>query len=124
MEILISDDKTIKTLQEEFSRVFPFLKLEVFSKPHRRGEASPKKLINDNRKTLGECRKKQAPGSIKIIGSQKVSDIEQTFQTAFGLSVQVFRKSGKIWLETSSTDNWTLDKQNSEAEELSLPVKD
>lgn len=124
MEIIISDDKTIKTLQEEFARVFPFLKLEVFSKPHKRGEASPKKLINDNHKTLGECRKKQVAGSIKILGSQKVSDLEQAFQTAFGLSVQVFRKSGKIWLETSSTDSWTLDKQNAEAEELSLPVKD
>jgi len=124
MEITITDTKTIKTLQEEFNSVFPFLKLEVFTKPHKRGEASPKKLINDNSKTLGQCRKKQISGAIKILGNQKVSDVEQLFQDIFGLSVQVFRKSGKIWLETSSTDDWTLNKQNTEAEELSLPVKD
>jgi hypothetical protein len=28
------------------------------------------------------------------------------------LSVQVFRKSGKNWLETTASDQWSLEKQN------------
>jgi hypothetical protein len=35
------------------------------------------------------------------------------------LSVQVFRKSGKSWLETTFTDGWTLKKQNQEGIDLS-----
>jgi hypothetical protein len=37
-----------------------------------------------------------------------------------GLYVQVFRKSGKVWLETTATDNWSLYKQNEEGQELSV----
>jgi hypothetical protein len=41
-----------------------------------------------------------------------VSKVEMGFQESFGISVQVFRKSGKVWLETSATDCWTLEEQN------------
>ena len=33
----------------------------------------------------------------------------------FGLHVQVFRRSGKTWLQTIRTDNWTLGQQDAEA---------
>jgi hypothetical protein len=33
--------------------------------------------------------------------------------------VQVFRKSGKVWLETTVTDGWTLEEQNLQGEALS-----
>ena len=48
-----------------------------------------------------------------------VGDLEQRFQDVYGLSVQVFRKSGKVWLETTVTDNWTLDEQNDKEQSLS-----
>ena len=122
MELLITDNTTIKTIQDEFNKQFPFLKLEFFSKPHKKGEASAKELIRNNDKTLGECRMKKSDGALKIYAKQKVSELEQLFQDHFGLSVQVFRKSGRVWLETTSTDDWTLMKQNDEAIELSKPV--
>jgi hypothetical protein len=37
----------------------------------------------------------------------------------FGLCVQVFRKSGNHWIETSLTNSWTLEQQNREGFELS-----
>jgi hypothetical protein len=33
--------------------------------------------------------------------------------------VQVFRQSGRVWLETTRTDDWTLAEQNKQGEELS-----
>jgi len=43
----------------------------------------------------------------------------------FGLAAQVFRKSGRVWLETIRTDNWTLNDQNKHGRELSEePIKD
>jgi len=62
--------------------------------------------------------------NLTIYGQQKVSEVEQLFQDVYGLSVQVFRKSGTIWLETTATDDWTLNKQNDEAKELSSPINE
>ena len=43
-----------------------------------------------------------------------VNSLEQSFRDIFGLHVEVLRKSGKAWLETSVTGNWSLMEQNAE----------
>ena len=118
MEIKIDDNRIINELQAEFNANFPFLKIEFFSKTHKEGESSAKKLIRNTNKKIGECRSVHTKGNITISAKQKVSELEQLFQSVYGLPVQVFRKSGNVWLETTSTDNWTLAKQNSEAQDL------
>jgi hypothetical protein len=37
--------------------------------------------------------------------------------------VQVFRKSGNVWLETSATDAWSLKQQNQEGMDLSTEFR-
>ncbi|MBL7919921.1 MAG: hypothetical protein JNJ40_06375 [Bacteroidia bacterium] len=120
MKININDNRKIFTIQEEFNTLFPYLKIEFFSKPHKVGGASAKKLIKHNSKTLGECRTIHNNGEITITPSLTVSDLEQRFQDVYGLNVQVFRKSGKVWLETTVTDGWSLDEQNKQGEALSI----
>lgn len=119
MKIKISDNRKISAIQKEFNTVFPYLKLEFFSKPHTKGGGSAKKLMKSNSKTLGECRTIHKKGDITIVPQMTVGDLEQHFQDIYGLSLQIFRKSGKSWLETTSTDAWTLEKQNIEGEALS-----
>ncbi|MEI8136499.1 MAG: hypothetical protein WCH21_04145 [Bacteroidota bacterium] len=70
-------------------------------------------------KTLGECRTIHDSGTITITPQMTVADLEQNFRDIYGLSAQVFRKSGKVWLETTVTDVWTLEEQNSQGESLS-----
>jgi hypothetical protein len=48
-----------------------------------------------------------------------VAELEQQFSDVYGLSVQIFRHSGKAWLETTVTDKWTLEKQNEQGKALS-----
>lgn len=119
MRITINDNRRIFAVQEAFTKAFPYLKLEFFAKPHKPGGASSKKLIRHPAKTLGECRTTHNNGIITITGNMTVSELEQRFADVYGLSVQVFRKSGKVWLETTVTDNWTLDLQNQQGESLS-----
>lgn len=121
MKMTINDQRKIFAIQEEFSGLFPYLKIEFFSKPHVSGGESPKKLIKHSSKTIGECRTSHNSGNMTITPGMTVTDLEQRFQDVYGLSVQVFRKSGKSWLETTVTDNWTLDQQNKQGEELSKP---
>ena len=119
MKIAINDHRKIFAIQEEFNTIFPYLKLEFFSKPHAPGGASPKKLVKHNSATLGECRTIHKKGDLTIVPDMTVVDLEQNFGNVYGLGVQVFRKSGKSWLETTVTDNWTLAEQNRQGEELS-----
>lgn len=119
MKINISDNRKIFSIQEEFNTLFPYLKIEFFSKPHKPGAASAIKLIKPNSSTLGECRILNNKGKITITPNMTVNDLEQHFQKIYGLSIQVFRKSGKVWLETTLTDSWTLEEQNKQGESLS-----
>ncbi|MBA3900883.1 MAG: hypothetical protein H0X62_11855, partial [Bacteroidetes bacterium] len=46
-----------------------------------------------------------------------VKELEQKFQNLFGVSVQVYRQSGSVWIQTTITDSWTLTEQNNRAYE-------
>lgn len=119
MKISINDHRKIYAIQEDFNKLFPYLKIEFFAKPHTSGGQSSKKYMKSSSKTLGECRTIHNKGSISISPEMTVDELERRFMDVYGLSVQVFRKSGKVWLETSVTDGWTLAKQNAQGEELS-----
>jgi hypothetical protein len=62
-------------------------------------------------------------GAIEIFDQMTVKQLETTFREKFGLNVQVARRSGSMWLETTMTDNWTLKHQNDHGRELSEPPR-
>ena len=122
MNIVINDHRKIFAIQEAFSKTFPYLKLDFLSKPHTSAGSSSPKLVRRNSKTLGECRTIHNKGKISITPSMSVADLEQKFSDVYGLTIQVYRKSGTSWLETSVTDEWSLEEQNSQGEILSKMV--
>lgn len=124
MNIHISDDVTIKGIQKEFSSLFPYLKLEFFSRPHQTGKGSEKKYMKTEDALLRDFRLVHSDGDLMIEGDMTVSNLENLFKNHYGLYVQVFRRSGKLWLETTATDSWTLSVQNEQGAELSNDYKD
>lgn len=125
MKIRINDKQEIQAVQKEFNTVFPYLKIEFFTIAHQPGAGTSKKnLIQHKTKTLGECRTIRNKGKINITPDMTVTELEQKFNKAYGLSVQVFRRSGKAWLETTVTDSWTLEAQNNHGEALTKHVID
>jgi len=116
MKINISDSSTIKDIQEVFTKKYPYLKIEFFSKPHRLQVGSRKEHMIEPEIMIKDCRSKHKNGSLDIYPNNTVAELEKSFQDEFGLSIQVFRKSGNVWIETTVTDDWTLEKQNAEAE--------
>ena len=115
MEIFISDSKTLGEIKKEFNERFPHLKLEFYGLSHKEGEGSPEKYHFDDSITVSKARSKHVDGHLSIIGSQNTKTLEQQFKDFYGLNVQVFRKSGKLWMQTTSTDHWTLEEQESHA---------
>lgn len=123
MEITVNKNKKLKTIQEEFQKCFPFLKLEFYSNSQRSGEGSVKKNTLSTDRTIGEILKFNKDSILHIKRSMKVSELEKAFLEVFGLNVQVFRKSNNLWLQTTITDNWTLEKQNKNGMEMNISEK-
>lgn len=122
MKLAINDSKKIKEIKDEFNNLFEFLKVEFFVKKHEVGEASAKKDMIEESKTIGEIRNIHGEGELIITPASLVSEVERQFEDNFGLHVQVFRKQNNVWLETTNTDGWTLAKQNETAKFMSSPT--
>ncbi len=120
MLLKITPNRLISEIQKEFNKAFPFLKLEFFkNKSFSRSDFSAKQLIPATRK-ISDSHTTNTDGDIEIKEEMKVNELEKIFKEQFCLAVQVFRKSGTVWLETTMTDNWTLLQQNNHGRELSI----
>lgn len=118
MKLNITSSTTIVDFQNEFMRLFPFLKIEFFTKPHERGGTSWSKYMVFNRMTpLSKIENFKEMGLFEFESDMSVGDFEQELWTKFGLSTQVFRKSMGSWIETTQTDKWTLAVQNAKGDE-------
>lgn len=117
MTIDLAPNTTMGELQTAFTAHFPNLKLAFFSKPHKEFKSSPAKfMIQDKSMALSELTSLLKNSSQLLLESNmQVRQLEGLFENEFGLHVQVFRRSGKIWLETSKTDDLTLEQQEAKA---------
>lgn len=106
--MLIREEKKLREMQAEFREKFPYLKLE-FYKPN--GSPEERTPLNPDL-TVREIRTNHHEGEVSLHGNMKVRTLESVFYETYGLKVQVFRLSGNIWLQTTSTDEWTLHEQN------------
>lgn len=120
MTLAINECNKIYTLQEDFNTMFPFLKVEFYTKFRNQNGLSSNLL---NNKSLCDARTIHTETALVITPQTTVVELETQFLEIYGLIIQVFRKSGKVWLETTITDSWTLEEQNKQGEDLSKSVK-
>ena len=118
MELSIEDGRLLEDIKADFNQRYPYLKLEFFRKGHGEGHGSPKSDMITENHALGEIRTKTNEGDVTINETMSVNEVEQAFESKYGIHVQVFRKSGELWLETSATDSWTLKEQNETGAEM------
>lgn len=104
-ELYIDDTRSFQHIQYEFNERYPFLKID-FLRPSVGDMAS---LFS----------RKRVKGSINIEKQRTVSQITKAFEAIFGLSMMISRRSGNVWIGTSLTADWTLERQNGEGESIS-----
>jgi hypothetical protein len=110
--MLITDNKKLRDIQLEFNQKFTHLRIEFYSQHHERGEGSSVIHKLSDQQTIGEVRSRHVEDELNIDADMSVEELENLFEEKFGLNVQVFRKSGAMWMQTTSTDQWTLREQN------------
>lgn len=117
--LIIQPTDTILSAQEQFEKVYPYLKIEFFKGEHEVGQLSKERFKIESSKTFREVLGIVSESEFDISPELTVAEFEQLFRELFKVSLQVYRKSGRVYLETSTTDSWTLEQQNHEGKEMS-----
>ena len=113
--ISVTGNKKIGTLQKEFNKKFPYLRLGIFFSDARQQVAKGESIcpISADR-TLASVRRADSGGDISISGNKKVKSLESEFDKVFGLYVQICytEKDGGRYYTTGSFDEMTLSALN------------
>lgn len=118
-EISVSGNKKIGTLQKEFNKKFPYLRLGIYYSYASQQVAKGETITQiDCDKTLASVRRADTGGDISISGNKKIKSLEKEFDTVFGLYAQVCYTTaeGKRYYTSGSTDDMTLSAFNAECE--------
>ena len=118
MTLHIHKERLISDIQQEFNDSYPYLKIELFASPLKYQQTSPPGGKLPRQLPLKSFAQQMPEGKIELEDTMSVHQLEELFQDIFGLNLQVFRKSGNLWLETTVTDSWTLKQQNDYGREL------
>lgn len=118
-EISVSGNKKIGTLQKQFNKKFPYLRLKICYSYARQAVAKGESISGiDVDKTLASVRRADSGGDISISGNKKIKSLEKEFDTVFGLYAQVCYTTadGHRYYTSGSTDDKTLSAFNAECE--------
>ena len=124
MILQIDKNDSLKTFQQQFNANYPFLKIEFFKKisidkPSIDLSIS---LKTNSEKNINEF--KNGFVNIDVNRKKTITELEKDFEKLLGLSARVFRKSGNVWVETSITNDWSLEDQNEEGKLISSHFSD
>ena len=112
----IDERISVGDFQKEFNSIFPFLKIELY-KPStgQQNDVGPKSMsLLNPRDKIGNSLKRIDITSLTTVSQLKIMLLEK-----LGISSFIYRKSGSMWIETSLTEDWSLERQNHEAEQMS-----
>lgn len=112
MKLKIDTGTRFKDVQKKFTEVYPFLKVEFYNGQYSEMKVSAIKDRISPDKIISEHGKFFKVEYVEINRHRTVAELEKEFYEKFGTAMQVSRKSGNIWIETSKTDDRTLKAQN------------
>ena len=118
-ELSVTGNKKIGTLQKEFNKKFPFLRLGIFYSYARNQVKKGESITQiDADKTLASVRRADSGGTVSISGNKKIKSIESEMDKAFGLYCQICytTKEGKRYYTSGGDDEKTLAAFNTECE--------
>ncbi|MGN6193867.1 MAG: hypothetical protein ACTHOB_02945 [Ginsengibacter sp.] len=121
MKLQVTETTSIKDLQKEFSKVYPFLKIEFFKTSHLGKMFYNDKLFSDI--VLSEIARFLKPGSIHIDKHCTITQLEEKFYNKFGIALQVSHRSKGIFISGAFTDNMTLKEQNEVGKQIDQEMK-
>lgn len=118
MKIIINDHRKLYAIREDFSKMFPQLDLLFFARPDHQKSGASKKMITHQNKTIGECRIIHDKGTLTITPQMTVAELEDNFNSIFGLSVNVMLRGNDKLQPVHSGKDIALEELNRKSEWL------
>lgn len=122
MQLNILDDTSVKDVQYQFNNFFPFLQIRFFKNTCCSLHTSCTSANVQDDEPVKGLMKINCPLQLHINRETRVCDLMKSFSDC-GLRVQLYRKFGTFWIQTSLTDDWSLERQNQEAQILNMPIE-
>ena len=119
VDLSVNGNKKIGTLQKEFNKKFPYLRLGIFYSYARQQVAKGESITQiPEDKTLASVRRADSGGSVSISGNKKIKTIEKEMDETFGLYCQICytEKDGSRYYTSGSADEMTLSAFNAKCE--------
>lgn len=116
-KLTITKTTTLNELKDWFTKSFPLLKIEIYNKDHHEGEGNTSSEQINTNSTLTEIGFNGESIEFVIFEDYSTNLAEHMFHTKLNINVQIFRLNKNTWIQTISTDNWTLKEQMSKAKE-------
>ncbi len=115
--MIVTQNTLLSEIKTEFSAQFEGLKLAFFKHSHVYAEASSKRDILTEDGTIEKLNSIIPPITLHWDSHMTVAEVESNIEKHLGLHAQVFCKLGHTWIETSKTDNYTLEHQMARSKE-------
>jgi hypothetical protein len=115
-ELSMNGNTKLKTILQEFTDRFPFIRLSIYASTEREKSS---KVPLDFEKTIAEVREIKSSEPAIIRGGQKVRNLEKMINDVFGLYCQVAYtdKNGNNTYTTGNLDEMSLRELNAHGEE-------
>lgn len=112
MIIEITGKTTIRDIQEQFQKTYPYLLIRFSDKHHEFGAPTNKGYWYAPSCRLHDIMSKPRAHYIDIHSWNKTGEVEEQFEKKFNLHPQIFRKEDDQWVQTAGTDILSLYEQN------------
>jgi hypothetical protein len=112
MILHITDQRMLREIQIDFSKQFPYLRIEFFTPSHHNNTPAKNVTKIDPYIRAGVIRKKHFVHAVNVFPDTSVKEFEQMMRDDFNADVQVYHYTKAGWLQTDVTDIATLDELN------------
>jgi len=119
MKLYLDDENSFMDIQCEFTTLYPFLKIDFFKSINGAGRQPVKIERIHPRENIRRFVREVHGGIVNIGEYRTVAQVVRDIEEMLLLTVMILRQSGNIWIETSLTAYWTLERQNREGEYIS-----
>lgn len=117
MQLIINPHNTLKDIKAYFHQEFANLKIEFFNDRNGDKQVTADEIEKQTGLTLSQFSGKNTEEELRIAPEMMVNEVEMMFLDVFNVQVQVFRKSGNVWLVTTNSDFYSLEELNNFADE-------
>lgn len=114
MKLYVNQSSTLGEIQKDFRDMYPYLKLEFYKRIQIGSRESSSKDRLQANYLPGKINTGRVYAAIDISPQISAGELESEILDILGVSAQVFRRSGNIWIQTTDTDKWSLRLQNEE----------